>query len=96
MPSKWRVKLPPLFRSEWRCKVNFRIKRRIMKNKEEISSDERELAREVREACVDAAREGFKDASMRGLCAEGAMEAAIGAIEKLDLERFIHKSNTDR
>lgn len=67
-----------------------------MKNKKEISSDERELAREVREACVYAAREGFKDASMSGLCAEGAMEAAISAIEKLDLEKLIHISNTSR
>lgn len=62
-----------------------------MKNNKEISPDERELAREVREACVDAAREGFKEASMSGLCAEGAMEAAISAIQKLNIETIIQK-----
>lgn len=62
-----------------------------MKNKEEISSDERELAREVRDACIEAAREGFRDASMSGLCTEGAMEAAISAIENLDVEKIIQK-----
>lgn len=67
-----------------------------MKNKEKISSDERELAREVRDACVKAAREGFQDASMSGLCAEGAMEAAVSAIEKLNLETLIHKSKSSR
>lgn len=62
-----------------------------MKNKKEISSDDRELARTVCDACIDAAREGFQDASMRGLCTEGAMEAAVSAIQKLDIETIIQK-----
>ena len=39
----------------------------------------------VRQACIAAALEGYEDAAMRGLCCEGAWEAAIGAIRRLDL-----------
>ncbi|REL38610.1 acetyltransferase [Rhodohalobacter sp. SW132] len=55
---------------------------------------ERRLAETIREECLKAAREGFMDASMSGLCAEGAMEAAISAIQKLDLNKVIenHRS----
>lgn len=60
-----------------------------MKSKKELSSEEKELARKVRNACIEAAREGFQNASISGLCAEGAMEAAISAIEKLDIEQII-------
>lgn len=49
------------------------------------------LAESVRKACIKAARDGFKDASMSGLCTEGAMEAAISSIQKLDLERLMQK-----
>ncbi|WP_445665845.1 acetyltransferase [Fodinibius sp. AD559] len=52
---------------------------------------ERELAELVRKACIEAARDGFKDASMSGLCTEGAMEAAVSSIQELDLERIIPK-----
>lgn len=50
-----------------------------------------DIAKIVREACIRAAREGFKDASMSGLCADGAMEAAVSAIQSLDLEKIIEK-----
>jgi len=55
---------------------------------DELNS-EQQLAERVRKACVEAAREGFMDASMSGLCEEGAMEAAISAIQKLDIEKII-------
>lgn len=48
-----------------------------------------QIAKKVKEACVQAAKEGFKDASMSGLCAEGAMEAAVSAIQRLDLQKII-------
>lgn len=47
------------------------------------------LAERVRRACIEAARDGFMDASMSGLCAEGAMEAATSAIQKLDIATLI-------
>jgi hypothetical protein len=62
-----------------------------MKENEDIPSDDIKLAKEVRNACVDAARQGFKEASMSGLCNEGAMEAAVSAIQKLDIETIIQK-----
>ncbi len=55
-----------------------------------------ELAKLVRKACIEAAREGFKDAAMSGLCAEGAIEAGISSIQKLDLEKIIQQKVTDR
>ncbi|WP_440999258.1 acetyltransferase [Fodinibius sp. SL11] len=49
------------------------------------------LAESVRKACIEAAREGFKDALMSGLCAEGAMEAAVSSIQQLNIENVIQK-----
>lgn len=50
------------------------------------------LAETIREACLQSAREGFQDASIQGLCRDGAIEAAISAIQKLDLEKLIEGS----
>ena len=55
-------------------------------------ADKKQIAEQVLQACIQAAREGFKDASMSGLCAEGASEAAIGAMESLDLAEVIAKA----
>lgn len=44
------------------------------------------LAERVRAACIEAARQGYEDAAMAGLCGEGALEAALGALERLDLK----------
>lgn len=43
----------------------------------------------IRDACISAAREGFMDASISGLCNEGAVEAAISAIQNLDLTKVL-------
>lgn len=48
-----------------------------------------QLAKNVKEACIQAAKEGFQDASMSGLCNEGAMEAAVSAIQRLELNKII-------
>ncbi|WP_136065881.1 acetyltransferase [Modicisalibacter radicis] len=47
------------------------------------------LATRVREACIEAALVGYDDAAIAGLCEDGAIEAAIGAIQKLDLQSVI-------
>ena len=36
----------------------------------------------IREACINAAKEGFIQASISGLCNEGAVEAAISSVPK--------------
>lgn len=55
-------------------------------------SKKKDIAEKVQESCIQAARDGFTDASMRGLCDEGAMEAAIGAIQSLNLEEIISQA----
>ncbi|GAA5177028.1 MULTISPECIES: hypothetical protein [Halomonadaceae] len=47
------------------------------------------LAARVRDACVAAALAGHEEAAIAGLCSEGALEAAISAIQMLDLENLI-------
>ena len=47
------------------------------------------LAELVRTACIDAAKRGFDDAAISGLCHDGAVECAIGAIGAIDLDRLV-------
>jgi hypothetical protein len=49
------------------------------------------LAAAVRAACVQAAIEGFEDARIAGLCCEGAIEAAVEAMRKIDMERIVRE-----
>jgi len=44
------------------------------------------LAARVQKACIEAALAGYENAALSGLCQEGAMEAAISAIQMLDLD----------
>jgi len=53
------------------------------------SGPEAALADAVRRACIAAALDGYHDASVRGLCAEGAWEAAIGAMQSLDVAALV-------
>jgi len=55
----------------------------------EMNDDRLRLARAVRDACVRAAKEGYERAAMSGLCADGALEAAVSAIEMLDLNAVV-------
>lgn len=50
------------------------------------------MAEYIRDQCIEAARDGFRDASISGLCAEGAMEAAISAMQSLDVDQLIKES----
>lgn len=54
-----------------------------------IGNDDLDLAERVREACVRAALDGYQDAAMAGLCDDGAQEAAISAIRRLDLRAVL-------
>jgi hypothetical protein len=49
---------------------------------------EQELAEAVRQACIQAALEAYEDAGISGLCAEGRWEAAIGAMQSLDVRQL--------
>jgi hypothetical protein len=48
----------------------------------------RQIGEAVRSACVEAALTGYEEASISGLCGEGAFEAAVSAMRRLDLEAF--------
>lgn len=54
-------------------------------------ADRMEIAEKVRAACIEAAQEGFRDASMSGLCREGAIESAVGSIQSLNLDDILKK-----
>ena len=51
------------------------------------------LAKAVKKACLDAAKEGFTEASISGLCMDGAVEAALGAIDSVDIDDIISKKS---
>ncbi len=62
-----------------------------------MTDDEKQrLAETVRAACLDAAVKSYEQASISGLCGEGAWEAARGAIRTLDLQRLIEKSEKEK
>lgn len=52
----------------------------------------RALAEAVREACIQAALDGYEDASISGLCGEGALEVAISTIRRLELGPLIDRA----
>lgn len=49
-------------------------------------SDDLSLAEGVRKACIEAALAAYEDAGIAGLCAEGRWEAAISAMQSLDVK----------
>ncbi len=52
------------------------------------SAGDRHLIERVRHACIEAALAGYEDASIRGLCQEGAWEAAVSGIRRTDLSNI--------
>lgn len=53
--------------------------------------DPDQLADAVRAACVRAAVTAYEDAGIQGLCEEGRWEAAVGAIQSIDLRKLIQE-----
>lgn len=58
-----------------------------------MDNREHKLAEAIRAKCIEAARDGFRDASMSGLCADGAIEAAISAMQSLDVDQLIKEAD---
>lgn len=42
----------------------------------------------IRQACIQAALAAYEDAKLQGLCAEGAWECAVSAMQRLDVSRI--------
>ncbi|MCK6623577.1 MAG: acetyltransferase [Anaerolineae bacterium] len=59
------------------------------KKEMDFLAQQRQLAEAVRVACIRAALAGYEDASLSGLCHEGAWERAIDAMRELKLEQII-------
>lgn len=66
---------------------------RVRLTMDEISDSRRRLAQVVRDACIEAARQGYENAAISGLCEEGALEAALGAIHMLDLDAVLRRTD---
>jgi hypothetical protein len=56
-----------------------------------VNADSGHLAERVRAALIAAAISAYEDAGMRGLCAEGAWEVAVGAMRTLDLAQVVER-----
>lgn len=52
-------------------------------------NEQRALAEAVRDACIEAALAGYEDASISGLCGEGALEVAISAMRRLEPDALV-------
>ena len=53
--------------------------------------DAEQLAEAIRTACLQAAAAAYENAGLQGLCDEGRWEAAIGALQSLDLNTIIRE-----
>ena len=49
------------------------------------------LVERVRQMLVQTALEAYEDAALRGLCGEGAWEAAISALRQVDLSEVARR-----
>jgi hypothetical protein len=58
--------------------------------------ERRKIAEATRDACVQAALDSYQDAAIAGLCHEGAWEAAINAIQMLDLDAVIQQHEEEQ
>ena len=50
-----------------------------------MDDDSVRLAERVRSTLLETALAAYEDAALRGLCCEGAWEAAVSAMRRLDL-----------
>lgn len=56
-------------------------------------NDRYEIANQIRDECIQTALSAYEDASISGLCGEGAFEAAISALRMLDVEALVAQSD---
>jgi hypothetical protein len=53
--------------------------------------DVEDLAKRIRDACLDAVLQAYEDAGMQGLCAEGRWEAAVDALRTVELAPLLRE-----
>jgi hypothetical protein len=67
----------------------YRLAQRLTENAA-MDIEQRQIAEAARQACIAAALAAYEDAGVMGLCAEGRWEAAVGAMQSLDLKQSLH------
>ena len=50
-----------------------------------------DLAKRIRDACLEAVLQAYEDAGVQGLCAEGRWEAAVGALKAVELAPLLRE-----
>jgi hypothetical protein len=50
-----------------------------------------DLAKRIRDACLEAVLQAYEDAGVQGLCAEGRWEVAVGALKTVDLTPLLRE-----
>jgi hypothetical protein len=50
-----------------------------------------DLAKRIRDACLEAVIQEYEDAGIQGLCAEGRWEAAVSALKTVELVPLLCK-----
>ncbi len=58
--------------------------------------DPEDLAKRIRDACLETVLQEYEDAGAQGLCAEGRWEAAVGALRTPDSHRCCVSSRADQ
>jgi len=53
--------------------------------------DVEDIAKRIRDACLEAVLQAYEDAGIQGLCAEGRWEVAVGALRTLDLAPLLRE-----
>ena len=53
--------------------------------------DPDQLAEAIRSACLQAVVTAYEDAGLRGLCEAGRWEAAVGALQSIDLQKLVRE-----
>lgn len=57
-------------------------------------NDPLQFASAIRDACVQAALDGYEQAQIAGLCQEGAWECAVDAIRRIDMKELLTTMET--
>jgi hypothetical protein len=50
-----------------------------------------DLAKRIRDACLEAVLQAYEDAGIQGLCAEGRWEVAVGALKTVELTPLLRE-----
>ncbi len=50
-----------------------------------------DLAKRIRDACLEAVLQAYEDAGVQGLCAEGRWEVAVGALKTVELAPLLRE-----